>query len=194
MQADELARFTTCTLDSLERRFGASEGGRGRRGAKAVLAGLVRDIRRRGNRGSFVAIEDHTGRCEISVFDDAWTLYADLLNKDEIIVCEAQVAPDRFSNGVRINVQKIMSLGQAKSQFARGVQISLTGPADGICDLLKSTFVPYRDGSGQVWLDYRNARARARIELGPDWSVQPCEELVAALGELGAIRDARLIY
>ena len=196
LQAEELARFTTCTLDSLEQRFGQRDGGNGRnrRGAQAVLAGLVRDVRRRGNRGGFVAIEDHTGRCEVSVFDEAWTLYADLLNKDEIIVVEAQVAPDRFSSGLRINVQKIMSLGQAKAHFARGVQISLTGPVEGICALLKSTFLPYREGSGQVWLDYRNARARARIELGPDWSVSPCEELVAALGELGAVRDARLIY
>ena len=196
LQAEDLARFTTCTLDSMEQRFGQRDGGNGRnrRGTQAVLAGLVRDVRRRGNRGGFVAIEDHTGRCEVSVFDEAWTLYADLLNKDEIIVVEAQVAPDRFSSGLRINVQKIMSLGQAKAHFARGVQISLTGPVEGICALLKSTFLPYREGSGQVWLDYRNARARARIELGPDWSVSPCEELVAALGELGAVRDARLIY
>ena len=45
LQADELSRFTTCTLDSLERRFGASEGGRGRRGAKAVLAEQVVQVR-----------------------------------------------------------------------------------------------------------------------------------------------------
>jgi DNA polymerase-3 subunit alpha len=194
LQADELARFTTCTLGDLDKRFADSGNGRSRRGAPAVLAGLVRDVRRHGNRGGFVAIEDHAGRCEVAVFDEAWTLYADLLNKDEIVVFEALVAPDKFASGLRVSGQRIMSLGEAKARFARGVQISLNGPADGICDMLKSTFVPYREGSGLVLIDYRNGRARARIQLGPDWSVKPCEELVAALGELASVRDARLIY
>jgi hypothetical protein len=45
-----------------------------------------------------------------------------------------------------------------------------------------------------VYIDYRSARARARLELGADWTVKPCEELVAALGELDAVSEARLIY
>jgi len=194
LQAEELARFTTCTLDLVPQRFVSLGNGRQRRGEAAVLAGLVRDIRRRGNRGAYVAIDDHAGRLELAVFDDAWALYADLLNKDEILVFETQVTADRFSSGLRINVQKIMNLGQAKSHFARGVQVALRGPDAALCAALQSTLLPYRGGSGQVWLDYRNARARARIRLAEEWSVKPCEELVAALGELDAVSDARLVY
>jgi hypothetical protein len=54
--------------------------------------------------------------------------------------------------------------------------------------------VPYREGSGQVWLNYSNPRARVRMELGEEWNVKPCEELVAALGELEMVSDARLVY
>jgi len=91
-------------------------------------------------------------------------------------------------------VQKVMSLAEAKTRFARGVQVSLRGPCDELCPALQSTFVPYRDGTARVWLDYSNARARARLELGDEWSVKPCEELVAALGELDMVSDARLVY
>jgi DNA polymerase-3 subunit alpha len=159
-----------------------------------VLAGLVHAIRRRGNRGGFIALEDHTGRIEASLFDDIWTLYAELLNKDEIIVVEGRVATDDFSGGFRMSTQKVMTLSDAKSRFAKGIQISLRGPGEDICQALQSTFVPYQDGSGRVWLHYSNTRARARLELGEEWNVKACEELVAALGELDMVSDARLVY
>jgi DNA polymerase-3 subunit alpha len=117
-----------------------------------------------------------------------------MLNKDEIIVVEGQVSVDDFSGGFRLSAQKVMTLGEAKSRFARGVQVSLRGPRDSICSALQHTFEPYRNGSGRVWLDYSNARARARFELGGEWNVKACEELVAALGELEMVSDARLVY
>jgi hypothetical protein len=143
---------------------------------------------------SFVTIDDHTGRTEVALFDETWTLYADLLNKDEIVVVEGLVSGDDFSGGYRVSAQKIMTLSEAKSRFARGVQVSLRGPGDDVCAALQATFVPYRDGSARVWLDYSNARARARLELGEEWGVKACEELVAALSELEMVSDARLIY
>jgi DNA polymerase-3 subunit alpha len=63
-----------------------------------------------------------------------------------------------------------------------------------ICAALRSAFLPYRNGRASVIIDYANNRARARLELGEDWNVKPCEELVAALAELDAVTDASLIY
>jgi DNA polymerase-3 subunit alpha len=203
LQVQDLQRFTTCFLgqvadrmpkDSPDQPRGKSNIVNLRRGTPMVLAGLVRAIRRRGNRGGFVAIEDHTGRIEMALFDEAWALYAELLNKDEIIVVEGQVSTDDFSGGYRLSAQKVMTLAEAKSRFARGVQVALRGPNEDLCNSLRNTFEPYRDGSGRVWLDYSNARARARFELGEEWNVKPCEELVAALGELEMVSDARLVY
>jgi len=165
-----------------------------RRGAPMILGGLVRAIRRRGNRGGFVSIEDRSGRIEVQLFDEAWALYADMLTKDEIIVVEGRVSVDDFSGGFRMSAQKIMTLAEAKSRFARGIQVSLRGPDEGICQALKSTFVPYKNGSDLVWLDYSNSRARVRLELKEESGVKACEELVAALGELDVVTDARLIY
>jgi DNA polymerase-3 subunit alpha len=193
LQAEDLARFTSCTLAAVGKLMPERDRGH-RRGTPMVLAGMVRAIRRRGNRGGFVSLEDHTGRIECALFDDTWTLYAELLNKDEIIVVDGRVATDDFSGGYRMSAQKVMTLSDAKSRFAKGIQISLRGPGDDICASLQSTFVPYQNGSGKVWLNYSNARARARLELGDEWSVKACEELVAALGELEAVSDVRLVY
>jgi DNA polymerase-3 subunit alpha len=193
LQANELARFTTCTLGSVDKRMPAKARGR-RSGTPMVLAGLVKAIRRRGNRGGFVALEDHTGRIEAALFDDTWTLYSELLIKDAIIVIEGRVATDDFSGGFRMTAQKVMALADAKCGFAKGIQISLRGPQNDICETLQSTFAPYQEGSARVWLNYSNTRARAQLELGEEWKVKACEELVAALGELDMVNEARLVY
>ncbi len=193
LQVEDLARFTTCVLGNVEGRMSAESKGN-RHGIPMVLAGLVKAIRRRGNRGAFVTLEDHSGRIEAALFDDTWALYAELINKDEIIVVEGRVSTDAFSGGFRMNAQKMMTLSEAKSRFAKGIQISLRGPGENICAALQATFVPYQDGSGQVWLNYSNTRARARLELGEEWQVKACEELVAALGERDMVSDARLVY
>jgi DNA polymerase-3 subunit alpha len=193
LQMQDLSRFTTCKLGDIESAMPAEVKGK-RRGTPMVLAGLIRAIRRRGNRGGFVAIEDHSGRLEVALFDESWSLYADMLNKDDIIVIEGRVSHDDFSGGFRMTAQKIMTLSEAKSRFSRGVHVSLRGPDEEILPTLQSTFAPYRSGSDLVWLDYSNSRARVRLELTEENGVKACEELVAALGELDIVTDARLIY
>jgi len=195
LQAEDIARFTTCTLGAAGNLVPAESKGRGNRaGTPMVLAGLIQNVRRRGNRGGFIQLEDHTGRLEASLYDETWTLYSELLSTEEIVVAEGRVATDKFTGGYRMTVQKIMTLSDAKSRFAKGIQISLRGPAESICSSLQSTFLPYQDGMSQVWLNYSNTRARARLQLGEEWRVKACEELVAALGELDSVSDVRLIY
>jgi DNA polymerase-3 subunit alpha len=93
-----------------------------------------------------------------------------------------------------MTASKIMSLSSAKSSFARGVKIAIKGPQEGLGPSLQSTFAPYQDGNATVYVEYRNERARASLELGSDFTVKPCEELVAALNELDSVSAARLIY
>jgi len=194
VHAHDLAALATCRLGEIGARMPADAQSLRRNGVQMTLAGLVHAIRRRGKGGSFLAIEDATGRIEVALFDDSWSLYADILNKDEIIVVEGRVSVDTFSGGYRMTAQKIRTLAEAKSDSARGVQISLRGTRGDVCSALQSVFMPYRNGRAAVIIDYSNSRARARLELSEDWNVKPCEELVAALTELEAVSDARLIY
>ena len=113
---------------------------------------------------------------------------------DDLYSLDGKVAVDDFSGGYRMTASRVMSLGEAKMRFARGVHISMSGPADDIFTRLEYVFAPYRDGSDPVWLDYRNERATAQLELGPDWCVNACDELIAALSEMDIVSEARLIY
>jgi DNA polymerase-3 subunit alpha len=191
----DLKQFTTCRLGELSARIPQSEKkAYGNKGINMVLAGLVSALRRRNRRGRFVGLEDHTGRIEVALFDEVYGMYADLLIKDQVIVVEGKVSADDFSGGYRMTANKVMSLSEAKSRFARGVKIAIQGPQENLCPALESTFAPYQDGNARVFVEYRNQRARASLELGPEWTVKPSEELVAALNELDEISAARLIY
>jgi len=196
LQARDLSRFTTCSIKRIPKLLAAETGDTGRRrvGVPMVLAGMVQAVRRRNNGGGFVTMEDGTGRVEASFFDESWSLYADLLVANEVIVIEGEVNHDDFSGGYRMKAQKVMTLAEAKARFASGISIALRGPDPGMCDALLATFAPYRGGKHRVFVDYSNGRARAQLELGEDCRIKACDELVAALNELDQVQGARLVY
>jgi DNA polymerase-3 subunit alpha len=189
----DLNRFTTCRLGELDGRVPESAN-QYRGGVSMVLAGMVGAQRRTTRRGRFITLEDHTGRLEVALFDEVYAQYAELLVAGEIVVVEGKVAVDDFSGGHRMSANKVQTLAEAKRRNARGVRISVQGPNETLGGDLEAAFAPYRGGEGQVWVDYRNQRARASLELSETWAVQPCEELVAALGQLDCVAEARLVY
>jgi DNA polymerase-3 subunit alpha len=192
--AADLAKFTSCTLDQVPKRIPADSAANHRGGVNMTLAGMVRSVRRRINKGGFMAIEDHTGRMEVALFEAVWQQYVHLLQKDEILVIEGRVAKDEFSGGYRMKADKVLTLGEAKSGFSRGVHISLRGPDEEICTRLLDAIRPYRNGNDEVYIDYNNGRAKARLVLGSEWRISACDELVAALSSIETVKDVRLIY
>jgi DNA polymerase-3 subunit alpha len=188
----DIRHFTTCVLGDVHKRI--PEVLKNRRGVSMKLAALVTSLRRRTARGHFIAIEDHTGRVDAFLPNEAFATYADLMVKDAIVVIDGNVVADDFTGSYRITASHIMSLADAKAKYAKGVNIALSGPDDALCAALASTFNPYKNGSAPVYLHYRNQRARVSLELGCDWNVKPCEELIAALNELDVVKQAGFRY
>jgi DNA polymerase-3 subunit alpha len=183
----DIKNFTTCTLEGVQERVPRDS--KNRRGVRMTLAALVTSLVRRTSRGHFIAVDDHTGRVDAFLSNEIYATYADLMTKDSIVVIEGYVVADDFSGGYKITADHIMSLAEAKARFARGVNIAVSGPDEDLCTALEATFRPYRGGSSPVYLHYRNQRARVTLELGSDWTVKPCEELIAALSELDAVKQ-----
>ena len=188
----DIRNFTTCILGDVHKRI--PKDNQNRRGVAMTLAALVTTLRRRTPRGHYIAVEDHSGRVDAFLSNEIFATYADLMVKDTIVVIEGNVVADDFTGSYRINANHILSLADAKKRFAKGVNIAVSGPDDGLCAALTATFNPYQGGSAPVYLHYRNQRARVSLELGQDWTVTPCEELIAALNELEVVKQAGLRY
>jgi DNA polymerase-3 subunit alpha len=188
----DIKNFTSCVLGNVYKQV--PKDSKNRRGVTMTLAALVTSLNRRTPRGHFIAIEDHTGRVDAFLTNEAYATYADLMVKDTIVVIEGNVVADDFTGSYRITANHIMSLADAKTRFARGINIAVTGPDENLCKMLAATFSPYKNGSSPVYLHYRNQRARASFELSRDWNVKACEELIAALNELEAVKLAAMRY
>jgi DNA polymerase III subunit alpha len=63
-----------------------------------VVAGVVMDLKRRGNRVS-VVLDDNTDQVEVTIFDELYVKCRHILEKDRVLVVEGQLRFDDFLNG-----------------------------------------------------------------------------------------------
>ncbi|MEZ5581476.1 MAG: DNA polymerase III subunit alpha [Candidatus Competibacteraceae bacterium] len=200
----ELPHFVTGRLaDVIGEGDTANGGGRSydRSASRTVtLAGLVVGIRtrnaQRGGRMAFVTLDDRSARMEVRVFSETYEQYRHLLDTDKILVVRGTLAWDEFSESQRLNVDRLLDIDTARSEYAKGLVLRLETSHfnNGLVEHLATTLSPYRQGTCPVWVDYRRPEMRAEIAFGDTWRVKPVEALLQNLrAKLGEDR-VRVIY
>jgi len=159
------------------------------------VAGLIVDMRKRGNRVS-VVLDDDTGRMEVSLFSEAFQNFRHLLVKDEIVVVSGGLRYDDFLGAWTVNAKDVLSIDRVIESRARGLLLRLApnGHGEQLLTRLHDVLLPYREGHCDVAIQYYGDRAAARLDLGPDWTVKPSRELRDKLAELLGARNVRLVY
>jgi DNA polymerase-3 subunit alpha len=105
-----------------------------------LLAGIVTDLRVvNGQRGkvAIFKLDDKTEPIEAVVAEDLLNAHKDLLKDDELIVVQGKVQPDRFSGGVRLNVQQVWDLAGARCRFGKFLRVELNGSVPPVAELLR---------------------------------------------------------
>ncbi|MDX1563136.1 MAG: DNA polymerase III subunit alpha, partial [Gammaproteobacteria bacterium] len=150
-----------------------------------ILAGVVMDLRRRGNRLS-ILLDDNTERIEVTVFDELAAEYRHLLTKHAVLVVEGQLRYDDFLSAWRLTANKIRSVDDAIEEYARRITIRLTGDDSGteLIGQLKATLKPFRRGGCEVSIQYHGPAGEAQLVCGDEWSVRPTRELRDSLSRL----------
>jgi DNA polymerase-3 subunit alpha len=72
-----------------------------------------------------VEIDDGSGRLEITVFSELFDATRGVLKVDEPLVVSAQISNDEYSGGLRGSAVEILSLGQARLRYAKGLRVIL---------------------------------------------------------------------
>ena len=162
---------------------------------EATVAGLIVDLRKRGNRIS-VVLDDDTARLEVSLFSEAFQEFRELLQKDEIVVVSGTLRYDDFVGGWTINAKNVVSIDRIIESRAQGLLLSLAPNGHGreLLVELHDLLLPYREGNCDVSVRYIGDTAAARLNLGPEWSVRPSRELRDKLQELLGSKNVRLLY
>ncbi|MFA0055998.1 DNA polymerase III subunit alpha [Vibrio echinoideorum] len=177
----ELAKYTSCRLKDATPT---------RRDQSLTIAGLVIAARvmttKRGTRIGLMTLDDRSGRMEVMLFSDALDRYAELLEKDKIVVVSGQVSFDDFNGGLKMSAREVMDLGSAREKYARGVSISIEqSQINGqFFERFSQILEPYRAGTVPVNVYYQRADARARLTLGTEWRVTPSDTLLDELKQL----------
>lgn len=159
------------------------------------VAGLIVDIRKRGNRVT-VVLDDDSGRLEVSLFSEAFNEFRHLLNKDEIVVVGGSLRYDEFIGAWQVNAKSLSLLDRLIEQRAKSMILSLApnGQGSKLLADLHDLLLPYREGDCDVAVQYTGSGASARLLLGPEWSVRPSRELRDKLSELLGRNSVRLLY
>jgi DNA polymerase-3 subunit alpha len=170
-----------------EREYGARR--------EATVAGLIVDVRKRGNRVS-VVLDDDTGRMEISFFSEAFQEFSHMLVKDEIVVVTGGLRYDDFIGSWTINAKNVLQIDRVIESRARGLLLSLApnGQGEALLVKLHDLLLPFRKGNCDVSVRYIGDSASARLSLGPEWAVRPSRELRDKLTELLGTNNVRLLY
>jgi DNA polymerase-3 subunit alpha len=162
---------------------------------EVTVAGLVADIRKRGNRVS-VVLDDDTARMEIGFFSEAFQDYRHLLTKDEIVVISGGLRYDDFLSNWTVNAKQVTDIDRVIESRAKGIVLSLApnGKGETLLVQLHDALLPHREGSCDVSVQYIGESATARLTLGPEWTVKPCRELREKLSELLGSKNVRMLY
>jgi len=162
---------------------------------EVTVAGLIVDVRKRGNRVT-VVLDDDSGRLEVSLFSEAFQEFRHLLSKDEIVVVSGSLRYDDFIGGWQVSAKTIFHIDRVIETNAKSMILSLApnGQGQSLLHRLHDVLLPYREGSCDVAVQYEGSDAAARLNLGPEWTVRPSRELRDKLADLLGQNCVRLLY
>ncbi|MCX7107996.1 MAG: DNA polymerase III subunit alpha [Methylococcales bacterium] len=180
----ELKHFTHGKIASLQVTRGKME---------ARIAGLVVEVRTRqtknGKTMGFATLDDKSGRLECAVFGEVYDKYKSIFNRDSLLIAEGSLALDNFSGAMRLTVEKLYDIEQARESFSRGLQLNWNTSENRpeskkVIEKLTEVLNPFKGGSCPVSINYTSDVARTSVQLGDEWRIHPTDELVSRLKSL----------
>ncbi|CAH2770024.1 MAG: DNA polymerase III alpha subunit (EC [uncultured Caballeronia sp.] len=137
------------------RRFVRQKIGELKEGREKLIAGVITTMRtqmtQRG-RMLIVNLDDGTGQCEVTVFNEQFEANKALYKEDELLVVQGQARNDAFTGGIRFTVESAMDLERARSRYAQAVKVEMNGNTDALRlkKVLKAHSAPLEQAAASV--------------------------------------------
>jgi DNA polymerase-3 subunit alpha len=196
-----LAQLATCPIGEIPDRYeppaprgGDEDDNRWRRAPETAwaVAGMIVKMRRRGDAGAAVRIEDWSGAIEVNFFREAMQQYGALLQPDAILVIEGGLALDDFSGELALRARRAWTFDEACETGARVLRIGVNGIDAGFVSTFKRALAGHCGGRTPLLLTgYRNASGSADLRLGDDWRVRVSTGLLRSLAEVPGVKSVQ---
>ena len=179
-----------------------------------LLAGIVSELRFvNGQRGrvAIFKLDDQSEAIEAVASDELIEAHKTLFVEDGLLIVQGKVQPDRFSGGLRLNVNAVWDLASARARFGRYLALALNGGGvPPLVDLVATW--PARRETGDDGLqrvqglplrlqiartgvhDGAQASACAELDLGEEGRFWPSDEALARCKVLAHGGRAEIVY
>ena len=82
-------------------------------------------------------LDDKSEAIEAVANEELLNANRDLLKDDELVIVQGKVQPDRFSGGVRLNVQQVWDLAGARCRFGKYLRVEVNGSVPPVAEVLR---------------------------------------------------------
>jgi DNA polymerase-3 subunit alpha len=169
-----------------------------------VVAGIVGDLRViNGQRGKLALfrLDDKAGVIEATADEAVVNAARALLKDDELVVVSGRLQPDRFSGGLRLNVNQVWDLATARCRFGKYLRVAVNGHTPDVPRLLRD-FPAVREMSEQgelvrglpVRFVVLRDDARAEVQLGDEARFFPTDAALASWMAQAHQGQATVVY
>ncbi len=162
-----------------------------------LIAGIVAAVRVvQGQRGrvAIVTLEDRSGVLETVVNERLLDTVRSLLCDDELLVMQGRAQADRFSGGLRFNVDAVWTMEQTRARLGRRIRMRVNGLPDA-APLIEIARAHAAGEEGGLPLEIELERAGAEAVLRIDRiRLRPGDDTLAALGVFAKDGRVQVVY
>ena len=168
------------------------------------LAGIVSDVRIvNGQRGrvAIFKLDDGSEAIEAVASEALIEAHREHLVEDQMLVVQGKLQPDRFTGGLRLNVNQIWNLPAARARFGRHMMLEVRAglpPLDEVLRTWPAHEIETEQGTLRQGLPLRlnvwRAEAVAQIDLGDEARFWPCDEALMRCRSIARGGEARVVY
>ena len=169
-----------------------------------LLAGIVADLRVvNGQRGrvAIFKLDDMSDVVEAVANEELLLANRDLLKDDELVIVQGKAQPDRFSGGIRFNVQSVWDLAAARCRFGKYLRVEVNGSVPPVAEVLRdfpSRRIVTEHGELPQGLLVRLALLRGaatgELDLGDAARFYPSEAAIARWNTAATHGRATVVY
>ena len=172
------------------------------RAERDLIAGVVTAMRtqmsRRGKM-AFVTLDDGKSSVEIVVFNEMYEAARNRLREDALVIADVRVtqrmSDDGDVQGLRVIVESVFDLAEARRRFAKRLALACNGNASG--DKLQSILAPHRSSdkmSAPITVHYENNGVGGDFDLPEAWRVDLDDALIERLREWLSPSNVTIVY
>ncbi len=164
-------------------------------GKPATVAGLVLEIRRRPNRVTLI-LDDRSARLEVSLYEETFQQFRDIIVKDGILIVEGTLRFDDFIEAWRLQAKNLMDIDRARERFARRLWLRWPEEFDGPQGMsrFEELLKPHLKGPCGLSVFISRAQYSGKLNLPDSCSVRASRELLDKLTALVGRDGWYLVY